>query len=211
MAKRHERTRARTSAIQVLYSSELNNCLPSKIIEEDLVPSDVQKFSNYAQELVCGVEKHSREIDNLLNESSENWALDRMPVVDRCILRIAVYEMLYVDKVPMSVSINEAVELAKDFGGEDESGRFVNGILGKIAKTIEAGAGCLSCESGEKSDIVDADTTCESVKPIAVGVATDCAFDETSSVVDDSGCLNVVDIDATSDSQNFTVNNSKDA
>lgn len=60
-----------------------------------------------------------------------------MPVVDRCLLRQSVYEMIYVDDVPISVSINEAVELAKQFGGDDESHKFVNGILGKIAKQIE--------------------------------------------------------------------------
>ena len=60
-----------------------------------------------------------------------------MPATDRCLLRQSVYEMLYVDDVPISVSINEAVELAKEFGGDDDSHKFVNGVLGKIAKEIE--------------------------------------------------------------------------
>ena len=60
-----------------------------------------------------------------------------MPATDRCLLRQSVYEMLYVDDVPISVSINEAVELAKQFGGDDESHKFVNGVLGKIAKELE--------------------------------------------------------------------------
>lgn len=60
-----------------------------------------------------------------------------MPATDRCLLRQTVYEMEYVDDVPISVSINEAVELAKEFGGEDDSHKFVNGVLGKIAKQIE--------------------------------------------------------------------------
>lgn len=68
---------------------------------------------------------------------SENWSLARMPIVDRSILRLATFEMMYIDDVPTSVTINEAVELAKDFGGEDESHRFVNGILGRIAKMLE--------------------------------------------------------------------------
>ena len=63
-----------------------------------------------------------------------------MPIVDRCILRLATYEMLFVDEVPVSVAINEAVELAKDFGGEDESPRFVNGVLGRIARQLEEDA-----------------------------------------------------------------------
>ena len=60
-----------------------------------------------------------------------------MPVVDRALLRLAVYEIVYVDDVPVSVAINEAVELAKAYGGEDESSRFVNGVLGRIARTLE--------------------------------------------------------------------------
>ena len=63
-----------------------------------------------------------------------------MPVVDRALLRLAVYEMVYVDDVPVSVAINEAVELAKIYGGEDESSRFVNGVLGRIARTMEGTA-----------------------------------------------------------------------
>ena len=76
-------------------------------------------------------------IDKHLAATSENWALARMPIVDRSILRLATYEMMYVDDVPTSVTINEAVELAKDFGGEDESPRFVNGVLGRIAKILD--------------------------------------------------------------------------
>ena len=79
-------------------------------------------------------------IDVRLNSTSENWKLNRMPIVDRCILRLATYEMLFVDEVPVSVAINEAVELAKDFGGEDESPRFVNGVLGRIARQLEEDA-----------------------------------------------------------------------
>jgi len=67
---------------------------------------------------------------------SENWAVERMPIVDRMILRVAVFEMVYCDQVPVSVSINEAVELAKAFGGEDDSPRFVNGVLGRIARSM---------------------------------------------------------------------------
>lgn len=71
-----------------------------------------------------------------------------MPIVDRSILRLAAYEMMYVDDVPVSVSINEAVELAKDFGGEDESPRFVNGVLGRIAKRLEDAAAASDSEEG---------------------------------------------------------------
>lgn len=139
-AKRHDRTQARRSALQVLYSGEINQSSPSQLIDEGLALQDeAEKLNNYAISLVYGVDSHRMGIDACLNQVSDNWALDRMPMVDRSILRLAVYEMLYVDAVPVSVTINEAVELAKDFGGEDDSSRFVNGVLGRIAKLIEEG------------------------------------------------------------------------
>ena len=91
----------------------------------------------YACDLLRAIEEHKSDIDSHLKATSENWALERMPVVDRSILRLATCEMMYVDDVPLSVSINEAVELAKDFGGEDDSPRFVNGVLGRIATSLE--------------------------------------------------------------------------
>ena len=86
----------------------------------------------YCRELVGGVEKSLDGLDEMIGEVSENWAVTRMPLVDRNILRIATYEILYDAEVPASVAINEAVELAKVYGGEDSS-KFVNGVLGKIA------------------------------------------------------------------------------
>lgn len=136
-AKRHERTHARRCALQILYQSEILDESPHEIssgkkyIEEEGVPN------SYALLLLDGIEEHLNDIDACLKESSENWSLFRMPIVDRSILRIAAYEMLYMDEVPLSVAINEAVELAKNFGGEDDSPRFVNGVLGRIAKTLE--------------------------------------------------------------------------
>ena len=79
------------------------------------------------------MEAHQTEIDASLADISEHWAVSRMPLVDRNILRLAVYEILYVDDIPDSVSINEAVEMAKSYGGEDSS-KFVNGVLGRLAE-----------------------------------------------------------------------------
>lgn len=90
---------------------------------------DIQ-FINSRYENVRAV---SEKIDELLNRTSEGWKTSRMSKVDLCVLRLAVYEMLYDDSIPLSVAINEAVEIAKKFGGE-ASGSFVNGILGRIAK-----------------------------------------------------------------------------
>lgn len=136
-AKRHERTRARRDALQVLYTSEITAQSPAAIAEGRDRLSEDGPLPEYALALVRGVEAHQCAIDDHLAATSENWSLSRMPIVDRSILRLAAYEMMYVDDVPTSVTINEAVELAKDFGGEDESHRFVNGVLGRIAKRLD--------------------------------------------------------------------------
>lgn len=140
-SRRHERTAARQSALQVLYTSEIKGTRPSDLLDSGLVLEDDGKsLSDYAIGLIEGVDEKMLPIDVRLNSTSENWKLSRMPIVDRCILRLATYEMLFVDEVPVSVAINEAVELAKDFGGEDESPRFVNGVLGRIARQLEEDA-----------------------------------------------------------------------
>ena len=101
-------------------------------------------LTDYALALIHGVEANQAQVDERIEAASENWALSRMPIVDRSILRLAVFEMFNCDDVPVSVSINEAVELAKGFGGEDDSPRFVNGVLGRIARSMEGdGAGAV--------------------------------------------------------------------
>lgn len=139
-SRRHDRRRAREGALALLYSSDITESDAMSIVEEGLYPDDGVTVSDYAEALVEGVTAHVSEIDARLASTSENWTLERMPVVDRAILRIAVYEMLYVDEVPVSVAINEAVELAKMYGGEDDSSRFVNGVLGRIARSGDQAA-----------------------------------------------------------------------
>lgn len=108
---------------------------------EGLLPDQIdgEKVEDYALTLVEGATGKQDYLDRLIDKSSRNWSVSRMPLVDRAILRIALYEMLYQEDVPVGVSIDEAVELAKSFGGEDESSRFVNGVLGAIATLIESG------------------------------------------------------------------------
>lgn len=138
MPKRHEeRSVARRIAAQILYESEITGEAASDICTRDDAIPDVGALPAYALTLVNGVEEHATLIDDLLAQSSQNWAVDRMPIVDRAIMRIAVFEMVYCADVPVSVTINECVELAKQFGGEDESGSFVNGILGGIARKLD--------------------------------------------------------------------------
>ena len=156
MAKRHERTLARRSALQALYQSEILGVPADKVLEENLLPEEAG-MNDYARSLVMGVASHAAHIDAAISGCSQNWAIDRMPVVDRCVLRLAVYEMNYVDNVPVSVAINEAVELAKAFGGEDDSHRFVNGVLGRIARDMEGGADEAAVEDAAADEPVDDD------------------------------------------------------
>ena len=87
----------------------------------------------YAREIVDGVADHREEIDELIASYAQGWSLDRMPHVDRALLRLSSWEILHNDEVPTAVAIDEAVELAKEYSTED-SGRFVNGVLGRIAQ-----------------------------------------------------------------------------
>ena len=147
--KMHERTLARESALALLYSRDITESDVAKIVDEGAYPADDLDLPVYAEALVRGVAAHRDEIDGYLSTTSENWALERMPVVDRGILRLAAYEMVFVQDVPVSVTINEAVELAKRYGGEDDSSRFVNGILGRIARRLEKGTEAVAGTSAE--------------------------------------------------------------
>lgn len=135
-SNRHARRAAREAALSLLYSSDVAETDVRQVIEMGSYPADIE-LSEYAENLVLGTVDNLEDIDARLTATSENWALDRMPFVDRAILRLATYEMVYEDDVPVSVAINEAVELAKVYGGEDDSSRFVNGVLGRIARTLK--------------------------------------------------------------------------
>lgn len=149
-SKKHERRIARESALALLYSCDITQADIIETIDQGNYPAEDFNFSEYAERLLRGVAEKQSEIDSYLTSTSENWALDRMPVIDRAVLRLALYEMIYVDEVPVSVAINEAVELAKLFGGEDESSRFVNGILGRIARSLDLENG--NASSGNVAD-----------------------------------------------------------
>ena len=136
MARRHERTRARRSAVQVLYTSELQNEPPSVLLDTGRVLEEDGPLTAYALNLIKGVEEHLVVLDAQLEATAENWTVARMPIVDRTILRIAAYEMIFVEDVPVSVAINEAVELAKKYAGDDDY-QFINGVLGAISRSKE--------------------------------------------------------------------------
>ena len=93
----------------------------------------------YSQQVLDGIAEHEAEINATINEIAIGWRIERMPRVDLSILRIAIFEIMYRDDIPLSVSINEAVELAKEFGG-DRSSAYINGMLGTLAKSLESKA-----------------------------------------------------------------------
>lgn len=130
------RRRARELAVQVLFHLEVNPAKPEEafgLICENFNPS--RSIRPFSKELVLGVCERRAELDNLIICASRNWRLERMPYVDRSILRMAAYEILYREDIPPKVSIDEAVEIGKRFGSED-SGSFINGILDNIYNTL---------------------------------------------------------------------------
>ncbi len=135
------RTKARKRAIDAVYAADLRKVSPLELLAltEELA-SDRQnqepQFS-YAKQIVEGVVAHHEEIDDLLETYSQGWALERMPNVDRAILRVGCWEILFGEETPDAVAIAEAVAIAKDLS-TDESGSFINGLLGRIAATRQA-------------------------------------------------------------------------
>lgn len=132
MGKRHQ---ARELALKVLFQLEGSDDDVDEVLlyhaAEGAASPDVAVF---AGQLIRGVMANREKLDHILSEASENWKLEQMAKVDRIILRIAVYEIAIDRQVPTKAAINESIELAKTFSG-DEAGRFVNGILGRVAAT----------------------------------------------------------------------------
>ncbi|MBI3970289.1 MAG: transcription antitermination factor NusB [Chloroflexi bacterium] len=129
-----ERRRARAVAMQVLFELDATNHDPATVLarrlEDDATPPGA---AAYARTLVEGVREYQPEIDAQIAKHAPAWPLEQMSRVDKALLRIAIFELLYLPDVPPKVAINEAVELAKIFGHES-SARFVNGVLGTIER-----------------------------------------------------------------------------
>ena len=121
------RTKARKHALDVLHAADALERPALDVLAES---SGIKDFT---RELVEGVEANRAELDDLIRRYADRWALERMPIVDRNLLRIGIYEILHRPDIPAGAAINEAVELAKLLSTED-SGRFVNGLLGRIAR-----------------------------------------------------------------------------
>ena len=131
-----KRRKSREFALQVLY--QLN------ITKQDVVKTLAQfqdhflgneARDDFMERLVLGVLEHCQEIDRLIEKYSENWRLDRMDIIDRAILRMAIFELLFCEEIPPKATLNEAIELGKRFGSED-SGSFINGILDRIQNEV---------------------------------------------------------------------------
>lgn len=138
-----KRTQAREYALQILYQIDITkeNAVTSLDMywqyQKDNPPPDVKEFTGI---LVKGVVDNIQIIDKTISTYATNWQINRMAVVDRNILRMAAYELLYLDDIPPKVSINEAIDIAKKYGDKD-SGKFVNGILDKVSKEAGKNAG----------------------------------------------------------------------
>jgi N utilization substance protein B len=132
VGKRHQ---ARELALKVLFQLEGTEDDPEEVLRYHASEGAAAEDStNFARQLVQGVLANREKLDAILSETSEHWKVDQMAKVDRIILRIAIYEIAIDRKVPTKAAINESIELAKTFSGE-EAGRFVNGVLGRVAAT----------------------------------------------------------------------------
>ncbi|MDN5857195.1 MAG: transcription antitermination factor NusB [Pseudonocardia sp.] len=130
------RTKARKRALDILFESEARGVSALDVLAQRRSTDDAPPVSDYAAMLVEGVVANRTRIDQLLAEHAEGWTVARMPAVDRALLRIGVYELLWADDIDDPVAITEAVELARTLS-TDDSPRFLNGVLGRIADIAE--------------------------------------------------------------------------
>jgi N utilization substance protein B len=131
MLKRRE---AREKALFYLYQSDLLKMDVDELIQKD--SKYKKEIDQFALKLIDGVKNNLDSLNEIINTYSTNWQMDRMSILDRNMLRIALYELIYEQEIPLKVTINEAIEISKKYGDE-ESGKFINGILGKVIEKID--------------------------------------------------------------------------
>lgn len=136
------RTLARSQALQLLFQAEANSRAVLSVLDDDFALSE-GPLDDYARRIALGVDEMRPDLDAVISMRSTGWSLSRMNGVDRNLLRMALYEMLFVDEVDQAVAIDECVELAKAYG-TDESSRFVNGVLGRVADDLDTGVDVVS-------------------------------------------------------------------
>ncbi|MBI2450633.1 MAG: transcription antitermination factor NusB [Candidatus Nealsonbacteria bacterium] len=157
MASRHL---SRSIVMQSLYEWDFNGKKPDSL--DKIVEKNIQEFGpgledlTFVWQIIKGVMEHMPQIDKIIEKSAPEWPLEQITIVDRNVLRIGLYELLYANKeeVPPKVAINEAIELAKTFGGES-SGKFINGVLGTVYKEVNPEAASTPGVDGETPGVKD--------------------------------------------------------
>ncbi len=149
----HGRSLARAQAFQILFQSDATGRKVEEIIADNPIISD-GPLSDYAAKLALGTAEHRDFIDQKIRSVSDNWNFNRINNVDVNLLRLAIYEMCYVDDVDVAVTINEIVDLAKMFGTDDSS-RFVNGILGRISRTDHGLETESASDNGKENELAE--------------------------------------------------------
>ncbi len=157
------RTLARSQALQLLFQAEAVGRSVTEILSGPYALSK-GPLDEYGERIALGADAMREELDAIISSSSTNWTIDRMPSVDRNLLRLAIYEMLEVDEVAVAVSIDESVELAKAYG-TDESPRFVNGLLGKVASDLEDGVDVLPAANSKDASVDSEDASEDASEP----------------------------------------------
>ncbi len=134
------RSKARKQALDILFESDIRGSVALDIlISRDVVEEgpDARPIREYTREIISGVSEHRRKIDELIATYAQGWDMDRLPAVDRSILRIGIYEIIWASELPDAVAIDEALTLAKELS-TDESAGYIHGVLGKIASIKES-------------------------------------------------------------------------
>jgi N utilization substance protein B len=135
------RTKSRKRAIDAIFAADVRDSKPLEMLQEtrlqNIERQNQAEIFAYATEIVVGVAAHIDEIDAYLEAYSQGWTLERMPALDRTIMRVAVWEIIYNDEVPDGAAIDEAVEIAKEYS-TDDSPSFINGLLHKVSSTKRA-------------------------------------------------------------------------
>ena len=134
------RSKARKQALDILFESDIRGSAALDIlISRDVVEEgpDARPIREYTREIISGVSEHRRKIDELIATYAQGWDMDRLPAVDRSILRIGIYEIIWASQLPDAVAIDEALTLAKELS-TDESAGYIHGVLGKIASIKES-------------------------------------------------------------------------
>jgi len=130
------RRESREAAVILLYQKDLLGKETEDLIANDRLND--KTFDEFSLRLINGVTSNLKEIDRVICSTVENWSLSRIAVIDRNILRVAIYEMLHEEDIPLKVSVDEAIEIAKSLGQKDDTPKFINGVLGKFLNSISS-------------------------------------------------------------------------